>query len=190
MGIILLDMAMSLDGFAADEHGGSLYPVAQLQETGTLEELIEATGAVVMGRRAYEMANGDFTGYEYQVPIFVLTHQVPEVAAKGENGRLSFTFVTGGVEIAIEQARAVAGDKGITVIGGPRTFQQCIRARLVDQIQIRLMPILLGTGLRLFEESGIEQFQLERTQTVNLPTRTDIRFRILKHNSDSVLDEA
>jgi dihydrofolate reductase len=72
MGIVLLDMAMSLDGFVADQHGNALYPIDELQNTEALDELIETTGAVVMGRRAYDMAEGDFTGYEYQVPVFVL----------------------------------------------------------------------------------------------------------------------
>jgi len=173
-------MAMSLDGFAADERGRSVYPIEELQDTPMLDEMVEATGAVVMGRRAYDMAKGDFMNYEYQTPIFVLTHQAAKVVAKGENGRLRFTFVTGGVGLAIEQAMEAAGGKRITVIGGPYTFQQCIRAGLVDELQVRLMPILLGKGLRLFDESVIEQLQLERTSVVNLPTRTDFRFRILK----------
>ena len=179
--MVLLDMAMSLDGFAADDGGRSVYPIDQLQGTDTLEALIETTGAVVMGRSAYDMAQGDFTNYEYQVPIFVLTHQAPDVVAKGVNDRLSFTFVSDGIDSAVRQAMAAAGDKDVTVIGGPRTFQQCIRAGLADQIQLRLMPLLLGAGVRLFEESGVEQLQLERIQSSNQPGRTDIRFRVVKH---------
>src|SRR5215217_6187636 len=80
MGIVLLDMAMSLDGFVADQHGNALYPIDELRNTEALDELIETTGAVVMGRRAYDMAEGDFTEYEYQVPVFVLRASVNRLA--------------------------------------------------------------------------------------------------------------
>lgn len=177
---VLLDMAISLDGFTADRAGNSLYPIEELRGTAGLDELIETTGAVVMGRRAYDMAKGDFTGYEYQVPIFVLTHHVPEKAAQGENGRLTFTFITDGVESAVEKAKAAAGGKNVTVIGGVNAAQQCLKAGLLDEVQIRLMPVLLGEGLRLFEHLGDEQIQLERIRVVELPTRTDMRFRVIK----------
>src|SRR6266700_3662106 len=101
MGKVLLGMTMSLDGFVNDRNGDvlSLYPdLAALRETELLQESINTTGAVVMGRHAYDMAQGDFTNYEYQVPIFVLTHVVPEKVAKGQNGQLTFTFVTDGIE--------------------------------------------------------------------------------------------
>jgi dihydrofolate reductase len=150
-------MAMSLDGFVNDRNGdvGRLYPdLEALRKTEMLQESIKTTGAVVMGRRAYDMAEGDFTGYEFQVPIFVLSHDVPEKVAKGENERLSFTFVTDGIESAIEKAKAAAGDKYVTVIGGANTAQQCIQAGLLDEIQIGIVPVLLGEGLRLFEHIG------------------------------------
>jgi dihydrofolate reductase len=176
MGIVILDMAMSLDGFVADQHGNALYPIDELQNTEALDELIETTGSVVMGRRAYDMAEGDFTEYEYQVPVFVLTHDVPEKAAKG----LTFTFVTDGIESALEQAKAAAGEKNVTVIGGANTAQQCIRAGVLDEIQFRLMPVLLGEGLRLFEHLGTERIELEQTRVREFPTRTDIRFRVVQ----------
>jgi dihydrofolate reductase len=176
MGIVLLDMAISLDGFAADQHANALYPIDELRNTEAFDELIETTGAVVMGRGAYDMAEGDFTDYEYQVPVFVPTHDVPEKAAKG----LTFTFITDGIESAIEQAKATAGEKNVTVIGGANTAQQCIRAGVLDEIQIRLMPLLLGEGLRLFEHLGTERIELEQTRVREFPTRTDIRFRVLQ----------
>src|SRR5215216_6786839 len=117
MGIVLLDMAMSLDGFVADQHGNALYPIDELQNTEALDELIRSTGAVVMGRRAYDMAEGDFTGYEFQAPIFVITHEAPDKVAKGENERLTFTFVTDGIERAVEMARAAAGERDVTLVG-------------------------------------------------------------------------
>src|SRR5207253_8814082 len=102
------DKTMSLYGFIND-HDCSvrrLYPdLEALQRTEMIQEEIQTTGVVVMGRRAYDMAEGDFTGYEFQVPIFVLTHHVPEKVAKGENERLTFTFVTDGIESAIAKSK-------------------------------------------------------------------------------------
>src|SRR5213082_488570 len=136
MGNVIVGATMSLDGFMNDRNGSvsRLYPdLEALRSTEMLQEEMRTTGAVVMGRRAYDMAAGDFTDYEYQVPIFVLTHEVPEKAAKGENERLACTFVTDGIESAIEKAKAAAGDKDVTVVGGANTAQQCVRAGLVDE---------------------------------------------------------
>ena len=149
MGQVVLDMAMSLDGFAADLAGRSVYPLDQLRDTASLREMIARTGAVVMGRRAYDMALGDFTGYEYQVPIFVLTHRPPLKAAKGTNDQLSFHFVTDGIGAAIGLAKAAAAQKQVTVIGGPSIFQQCIAEDCADEWVIRLVPRMLGAGLPL-----------------------------------------
>lgn len=118
--------------------------------------------------------------YEYQVPIFVLTHQPPRKHPK-ETENLTFTFVTDGIESAIEQAIAAAGDKDITVIGAPNTAQQCLRAGLADELHIDIMPVFLGAGLRFFDNAGDPQIQLERIRVVELPGgRTHLRFRILR----------
>ena len=183
MGKVLFGMTISLDGFVNDRNGdvSRLYPdLGALRQTEMLQEVIKTSGAVVMGRRAYDMAEGDFTDYEFQVPIFVLTHDVPEKVAKGENGSLTFTFVTDGIESAIEKAKAAAGDKNVTVIGGANTAQQCIKAGLLDEIQIGIMPVLLGEGLRFFEPLANEQMELERTRVFESPTRTDLWFRVVK----------
>jgi dihydrofolate reductase len=183
MARVIVGTTMSLDGFIADRTGdlSRLYPdLGELRKTEMLQESIRTTGAVVMGRHAYDLAAGDFTGYEYQVPIFVLTHEVPEKAAKGENERLRFTFVTGGIESAIEQAKAAAGDKDVTVIGGANTAQQRLRARVVDELEIGMVPLLLGGGLRFFDNLGAEQIELERIRVMESPGRVDIRFRVVK----------
>ncbi len=83
-------------------------------------------------------------------------------------------------ESAIEKAKAAAGDdKYVTVIGGANIGQQCIRAGLLDEIQIGIMPVLLAEGLRLFEHVG-KQIELERMKVIESPGRTDIRFRVVK----------
>ncbi len=180
---VIVGATMSLDGFMNDRNGdvSRLYPDFEaLRRTEMLQEEIQTTGAVVMGRRAYDMAEGDFTDYEYQVPIFVLTHAVPEKGAKGVNDKLTLTFVTSGIEQAIEQAKAAAGAKQVTVVGGANTAQQCLRAGLVDEIHIGIVPVFLGAGLRFFEPLANEQLELERTRVFESPTRTDLWFRVVK----------
>ena len=94
-----------------------------------------------MGRHAYDLANGDFTGYEYQVPIFVVTHQPPQSVTKGQNENLTIAFVTDGIESAIEQAKVAAGEKDVTIVGGASIAQQVINARLFDEIQIGIWVV-------------------------------------------------
>jgi dihydrofolate reductase len=183
MGKVIIGATMSLDGFMNDRNGDvtRLYPDPEtLLRTEMLQEEIQTTGAVVMGRRAYDMAEGDLTDYEFQVPIFVLTHHVPEKVAKGENDQLTLTFVTDGIESAIEKAKAAAGDKHVTVIGGANTAQQCLRVGLVDEIRIGIIPVLFGEGLRFFEPVDNEQMKLERARVFESPTRTDLWFRLVK----------
>lgn len=183
MGNVIVGATMSLDGFMNDRNGdiSRLYPdLEALGRTEILQEEIRTTGAVVMGRRSYNMAEGDLTGYEYQVPIFVLTHHVPEKAAKGVNDKLTLTFVTDGIESAIAQAQAAAGDKHVMVVGGANTAQQCLRAGLVDEIHIGVVPALFGEGLRFFEPGINDQLKLEKMRVFESPTRTDLWFRVIK----------
>jgi dihydrofolate reductase len=177
MANVIIGATMSLDGFISDRNGdvSCLYPDFEaLHGTEMLREEIRTTGAVVMGRHAYDMAAGDFTGYEYQTPIFVLTHHVPEQAAIGQNDRLTITYVADGVESAVAQAKAAAGAKHVTVVGGANTAQQCIRAGLVDEIHIGVVPVVLGDGLRFFEPLANEGLNLVQTRVFESPTRTDL----------------
>ena len=93
---------------------------------------------------------------------------------------MTVTVVTDGVESAIERAQAAAGDKQVMVIGGAHTPQQCLRAGLVDEIHMGIVPVLLGEGLRFFEPLVNEQLELERTRVFASETRTDLWFRVVK----------
>jgi len=115
--------------------------------------------------------------YEYQVPIFVLTHSVPAQQPK-QDDRLTFTFVTDGVESALRQARAAAGDKTVAVVGGPNTIRQILQQRLADELQVGVMPVLLGDGRRLFERLGLPPMDLEKISVIETGARTDILFRL------------
>jgi dihydrofolate reductase len=141
------------------------------------DELIESGGAVVSGRRTYEISNawggnGPLPG----LPLFVVTHKVPEHVPHGES---RYTFVTDGVESAIEQAEAAAGDKYASLMG-TSIPQQCQRAGLLDEIQIHLVPVLLGTGVRLFDRLGADNINLEVIRVVDAPGVTHPRYRVLK----------
>jgi len=126
-------MTTSLDGFVADEQGSiaRLYPdLEALHGTPYMDGLIARTGAVIMGRRAFEMADDPdwYVGnYEFQVPIFVLTHHPPAKKPK-QDDRLRFTFVTDGVASAVAQAKKAAGGKDVQVIGGASAVQQVLEA--------------------------------------------------------------
>jgi len=181
MGKVIVGTTMSLDGFMNDRMGSveSLYPdLGELRETEMLQESMQSTGAVVMGRHAFDMAQGDLTGYEYQVPIFVLTHHPPQMVTKGQNDKLTITFVIDGIESAIQKAKAAAGEKDVTVVGGAKTAQQIINARLFDELQIGIVPILLGGGLRFFDNASIENVELEKIRVLESAGRIDLRYRV------------
>lgn len=186
MGKVVLGMTMSLDGFINDANGSvaALYPdLAAWRETELGRESIRDTGAVVMGRNSFAMSEDPdwFAGnYEYQVPIFVLTHEPPRQYPK-ETHDLTFTFVTDGIESAIAQARAAAGEKEVNIIVATSTAKQALEAGLVDELHVDMMPIFLGGGLRAFEEINGRQIQLERIKVIELPGgRTHLRFHIIK----------
>jgi dihydrofolate reductase len=183
---VIVGMTMSLDGFVNDRHGSveALYPdLESLRHTEPLREAIQSTGAVVMGWRAYAMAEDPdwYAGnYEFQVPIFVVTHTVPRKRPK-QTGSLTFTFVTDGIASAIRQATAAAGSKDVTVIGGAQTVRQCLQAGLADELDIDIMPVLLGGGLRLFESTSTEPIRLEQLQVMELAGgRTHLRFQVVR----------
>lgn len=186
MGKVVVGMTMSLDGFINDRNGSveALYPdLATLRDIDPLKESIQNTGAVVMGRNSFAMSEDPdwFAGnYEYQVPIFVLTHQPPKKHPK-ETDDLTFTFVTDGIESAVEQAKATAGDKDVNIIGATSTAKQCLEAGLADELHVDIMPVFLGGGLRAFDEINKSRIHLERIKVMELPGgRTHLRFRIIK----------
>jgi dihydrofolate reductase len=153
--------------------------LAALRYTAYVKDAIEQTGAVLMGRKTFEMADPDsYVGnYEFQVPIFVMTHHPPSVAPK-QDEHLTFTFVTGGVESAVSQARAAARDKAVQVVGGVSIAQQLLGAGLVDELHVDIMPVFLGKGLRWFESSSLESVRLEKISVQEVGARTSLRFRV------------
>lgn len=109
--------------------------------------------------------------------LSVLSHTVPEKLARGET---AFTFVTDGPESVLTQAKAAAGDKNVVIGGGVHTAQQFISAGSIDELQIHLVPVLLGEGLRLFDSIGGKLVKLEKTRVVDAPDVTHLTFRVVK----------
>ena len=183
MANVVVGMTVSLDGFVEDRSGSAarLYPdLAELRDTAYMQDAIEETGAVIMGKRTFEMGDPDsYVGnYEFQVPIFVLTHNPPAVPPK-QDEHLTFTFVSDGVESAVGQATTAAGDKAVQVVGGVDVTRQVLEAGLADELCVDVMPVLLGGGLRLFKD-GLEHVQLEKLGVQEVGPRTSLTFRIKK----------
>lgn len=188
MGKVVGGMAMSLDGFVDGQDGqlGRLYQwlFEDPQQRSTKEILdalgvIEPVGAVVMGRNAFDMnPDGDYTEYEFQVPIFVITHDPPKTPPKA---RMSFTFVTiGGIESAVVQAKEAAGSKDVMIVGGINTIRAALKAGLLDEIHLDIAPVLFGRGERLFGEIGVEPVELDIISVIPSPGVTHLKYRIKK----------
>lgn len=187
MARVIAGMTISLDGFVADQGGSAerLYPdLAALEDSDYMNASVDETGAVVMGKRTFDMADDPDTyvgTYEFQVPIFVVTHHLPEIMPK-QDEHLTFTFVTDGVESAVAQAIAVAGDKAVTVVGGARLIQELLLAGLVDELHVDVMPLFLGAGLRFFDNADLERIQLEKNGVHDVGARSSLRFRVVKQS--------
>jgi dihydrofolate reductase len=154
-----------------------------------MKESLAAQGAVVMGRRMFSGGAGPWEddpnadGWwgddpPFRVPVFILTHHAREPVTK--QGGTTFTFVTDGIEAALDQARAAAGDRDVLVAGGADAIQQSLRAGLLDELQIHLVPVLLGDGVRLLDNLGATQAGLELDRVVDSPAVTHLRYRVVR----------
>ena len=177
MGKVFLDMAMSLDGFVSGPEGedGGLHDW-YFSPAGAgpvvLDELLQSIGAMVLGKGVFgDQPDGFDT--PYKVPHFVLSH---EPRQRIDRDGASFSFVSNGIESALGQAKTAAGDKDVCIAGGANTARQYLQAGLVDELQLHLVPVLFGAGLRLFE--GVEM-KLERIRVLESPQVTHLKFRPL-----------
>jgi dihydrofolate reductase len=163
---------------AAGQRGIAVPPFKlAARNAAVFEELISTGGAVITGRRTYDIANGwGGNGPLPGLPLFIVTHTPPKQIPRGES---RYTFVTDGVESAVAQAKAVAGDKYVSLMGS-RVPQQCLRAGLLDEIQLHLVPVLLGGGVRLFDHLGAQNIELEPLQVIDGPGITHLRYRVVK----------
>jgi dihydrofolate reductase len=156
-------------------------------DSEVVTEALAAAGAIVMGRRMFSGGEGPWEddpnpdawwgdNPPFHVPVFVITHHERETVAK--EGGTTFTFVTDGIESALEEARAVAGDKNVALGGGADVVQQYLKAGLLDELQIHVVPLLLGGGVSLFGSLGIDQAELEQTRVIASPSVTHLRYSV------------
>jgi dihydrofolate reductase len=191
MGKVIFDISMSLDGFMT---AGNQRPEEPLGEGGERlhewafgddprdREVLTAgagsLGAVICGRRTYVDSvpwwGTDGPTGPARVPVFVLCHEVPGDVPEGG----VYTFVTDGIEAALKQAQSAAGDKDVTVMGGADTGRQFIKAGLLDELSIHLVPVLFGGGTRMFDDLGDGHVQLENLGSVQTAAATHLRFRV------------
>jgi dihydrofolate reductase len=194
MGKVIFNMSMSLDGFVAgpqdevdhlfgwyfggdtpiETQRGNMVLKVSPMSAELLKETFQTGGALVTGRKTFDIA-GAWAGNPPLEPCFVLTHTVPKEWVKEGS---PFTFVTDGIASAGRQAKQAAGDKNV-VIGTASTLQQCLNARLLDEITIDLVPVVLGAGIRLFDRLSTAPIGLEITRVVDAPGVTHLRYRVV-----------
>jgi len=155
------------------------------ESTRVVEESLANIGATVMGRNMFGGHPGpwdvkkQWNGWwgstpPFHHPVFVLTHYAREPLEL--EGGTTFTFVTDGIEAALEQARRAAGGKNVSLAGGASAAQQYLAAGLVDEMEINLVPTLLGSGERLFDGVGDDLHGLELVRAVTAPKAIHIKF--------------
>jgi len=197
---VIADISMSLDGYVTGPDAGPEQglgvggePVHEWAmsedspiDTKILDAAVAATGAVVMGRRTFDIVDGpygwgDDLGYGAgrkpadAPPIFVVTHAAPEKVRLA--GR--FTFVTDGIDRAIAAAARAAGDRHVFIMGGASVIQQALAAGLVDELRLHLAPVLLGDGTRLFEDIT-DRPRLDPIETIQAPRATHLSYRVVR----------
>ena len=154
--------------------------------TPVMEGEVAGVGAHIMGRGMFGPPGGGPWGAEpwpgwwgedppFRKPVFVLTHHAREPLTLSDT---TFTFVTDGIESALEQARRAAGDKDVAIGGGADVINQYLTAGLVDEVELHVVPILLGSGARLFDGVG-PGVRLEQVGVVDAPGVAHLRYRVV-----------
>lgn len=189
MSKVVLNATMSLDGFMAGPDISVEHPMGRgglrLHEwifnastsdvdAAVAQEVSASTGAVVLGRRTFDVGVEVWQDTPFPVPCFVLTHD-PRARMVMKSG--SFTFLTCDVKSALQQAEAVADGKDVALMGAD-IAQQALRAELLDEINLQIAPVLMSEGRRLFDHLGTEHIELERTRFLASPHVTHLRFHV------------
>ena len=199
MGLVTTGFSMSLDGFVAlpnneigplfdwyfageQTHerasGDTTYKLSS--DSGEmLNEASKATGALIAGRTLFDFTHAWGGRHPLDVPVFVVTHNVETVPDEWRREGSVFMYVTDGVESAIAQAQAVAGEKSVA-IASTTIAQQAINAGLLDEIHIDLVPVLLGTGVRLFDHLNVAPIRLETPTVAEAAGVTHLTYRVIK----------
>jgi len=181
-GKVVVNRAMSLDGFIAGP-GHAMNWIFDFMAPDAFPEIAAATGAMLVGRRTYEVGNRMDAGkergaassgepYPFSGPVFVLTHEPPAPPDA------AVTFLTGDIGEAVATARSAAGGKNLEILGAD-VAGQCLRRGLVDEILVYVLPVLLGDGIR-FSSPGLARIDLEPVSSTRSGAVTILRFRVRK----------
>jgi dihydrofolate reductase len=198
---VTCDMAMSLDGFAAGLNQSRENPFGEgvgdrlhrwmfeaPDENAAEIAAVTAAGAYVMGRNMFSPGRGewdlDWKGWwgddpPYHAPVFVLTHHPREPLTM--EGGTTFTFVTDGIESALTQARAAAGEMDVAIAGGAQTVNEYLAAGLIDELRLHVAPVIIGAGERLLD--GVGDLTLEPLDVRGTPLVTHLRYRVVRAQS-------
>jgi len=170
---------MSMDGFIAGPGDSIDWSFAYGRATSLADETMHRIGAIVAGRRWYDLATERWNGVDgiyggaYRGDVFVLTHRaLPQPPPR-------IRFITEGIEAAVAHAQVAAGGKDVAVFGGALT-QQCLAAGLLDEIVLHVVPVLLRSGVRLFGDDKGGRIELERAYVGEAEQLTDLRFRVVR----------
>jgi dihydrofolate reductase len=193
MGKVTCEISMSLDGFIA---GPNVHPGNGMGDGGDrlhdwrfvtktdaddaiVEQVYASTGAVVIGKRMFDV------GFEpwgdpppFGVPVFIVTHEARDPLPM--QGGTTYTFVTDGIEAALESARAAADEKDVGIWGGANIIDEYLKAGLLDELQIHIVPVLFGEGTRLFDDLGNRRIELKKTSTIDTPGATHLRYEVVR----------
>jgi dihydrofolate reductase len=187
---VIWHVTMSLDGFIAGRDDSMDWAVAQwsdggentrdidVQRSAVADEVLHGAGTILGGRRWYDVAVRKFGGYEgiyggqWTGPVFVLTHRPPDAGHHP-----AITFLSDGLSDAVTTAAGAAAGKNVVVFGA-NVALQCLRAGLLDEIVIHLVPVLLGDGVRLIDTRDLVPVALERTLVATSGQVTDLRFAV------------
>ena len=179
-GKVVVNRSMSLDGFIAGP-GDAMDWIFDFVAPDQFPEIAAATGAMLIGRRTYEVGNrmaaenpGN-VGYPFSGPVFVLTHEPPEPPDPDS------TFLTGDIGEAVAAALDAAGGKNLEILGA-EVATQCLQRGLVDEILVYVIPVLLGEGIR-FSSPGLARIDLEPLDSTRSGAVTILRFRVGKQPS-------
>ncbi|MAS33137.1 MAG: deaminase [Anaerolineaceae bacterium] len=193
MGKVVSEISMSLDGFITGPNvrvgngmgdGGDrlhdwMFDKKTVTDVQIMEDIYSETGAVVMGKGMFDV------GFEpwgdpppFKMPVFVVTHEEKE--ALPMQGGTTYTFVTDGIEAALELGRAAAGERNVGIWGGADIIRQYLKAGLLDEMRLHLVPIFLGGGVRLFDGLDPAGIELRKMSSIETPGATHFRFEVVK----------
>jgi dihydrofolate reductase len=194
MASVVAGFSMSLDGFVADPSdavgplfdwynngdvevqwpGNDMVTRTTAESAAYLQDIIGRAGAALVGRRTFDYTDGFGGSHPMGVPLFIVSHSVPDGWPRDD---APFTFVTDGVESAVAQAKAAANGKDVGV-AGPNIAQQCLNAGLLDEVHIQLVPVLLGQGIRFFDNVQESPVMLEDPTVIEGRRVTHLCYRV------------